>query len=91
MLRRVGKHSETTNMGSICSLRLKFNDALKDAVAKVGQHILTINSCNSYDHFDKMGRLSTKGQADFWYELDELLEHFDMDKIKLLRNPKYLP
>ena len=70
------------------NLRPKFNNTLNEAVSKVDQHILTINSCNTSSHFDHKGRLSTKGKAAFWYEMDDLLERFDKKQIKLLPNPK---
>ena len=46
-------------------LRAKFNDALNDSVARIEQKIMTINSCNSVDHFDQWGNLSRKGQTCF--------------------------
>ena len=57
MLRRAGRfRSESLNQ--LYDLRPKYNDALNDSVAKVNQYILTINSCKSYEDFDKHGKLS---------------------------------
>ena len=91
MLRRIGKFHDKSQIGTVCSYRAKFNDALNDAAARMDLRILTISSCNSYDHFDSSGNLSAKGKRAFWLELDELLEKFNDNKIKLLPNPKNLP
>ena len=89
MLCRIGKYSASLN--SINQLCPHFNDALNDAAAKINQYVLTINSCGTYEHFDHRGLLSTRGKQDFWMELDELLQRFDLNKIKLLPNPKNPP
>ena len=91
MLRKVGLFNDSSHIAKALQLRTKFNDALNDAVAKVGQHILTINSCNGYEHFNQHGNLSIKGKNNFWWELDDLLERFELSKIKLLPNPKNPP
>ena len=91
MLRRVGKFNQYSKINGILQLCARFNDSLNDAVAKIDQRILTINSCNSYDHFDRLGNLSSKGKAYFWMELDELIERYEANKIKLLPNPKNPP
>ena len=91
MLKRVGKFHPDSRMFQICNLRAKFNDSLNDAVAKVDQYILTINSCNTYDHFDRLGNLSPKGKTAFWTEIDELMAQFEHNKVKLLPNPQNKP
>ena len=91
MLHRVGSFHQGSTMQGVCSLCPKFNDALNDLVAKIDQRVMTINSCNTYDHFDKRGDLSLRGRTDFWYELDDLISRFDIRKIKLLPNPKNPP
>ena len=91
MLHRVGKFNELSKIGQACNLRHRFNDALNDAVGKVNQYILKINSCNAYEHFDGSGNLSIQGKRSFWYELDALIQKFDFDKVKLLPNPKNPP
>ena len=68
-------------------LRAKFSDALNDAVARIDQHILTINSCNSTEHFDQWGNLTIKGKKAIWYEINDLLERFDKNEVKLLPAP----
>ena len=50
--------------------------------------MMTISSCNTIDHFNKWGNLLMKGKYAFWYEMDELLERFDKDDIKLLPAPR---
>ena len=86
MLRRIGKfgHRQTT----VNALRSKFNDALNNLVAKISEYILTINVCFSYEHYDHTGALSEAGKIEFFQELDDLIHRFDLDKIKLLPNPK---
>ena len=88
MLRRVGKYQEGSHIDKIDSLRAGFNDALNDVVAKIGHYMLTINSCNSYEHYDRAGKLSISGKTNFWCELDELIDRFDANRIKLLPAPK---
>ena len=88
MLRRIGSFHPESRIKAVCSLRPKFNDALNDATAKIDQKILTTNSCNTYEHFDKDGNLSPKGKYEFWMELDDLVARFDRDKIKLHLNQK---
>ena len=72
----------------MCQLRSKFNDALNDNVAKNEHHIMTINSCDSYEHFDRAGKLSIKGKRAFWREIDDLIQCFEENCVKLLPNPK---
>ena len=91
MIRRIGSFHQGSNMQGVCALRPKFNDVLNDAVSKIDQRILTINSYNTYDHFDKRGNLSQKGKTDFWYELDDLIYRYEIGKVKLLPNPKNPP
>ena len=50
--------------------------------------MLTINSCNQYEHFEKGGKLSQAGKAAFFHEIDDLIQHFDLDKIKLRPAPR---
>ena len=47
-------------MNAINELGAKFNNALNNSVAKINQFMLTINSCNAYEDFDKYGMLSLK-------------------------------
>ena len=53
MICRIGNFNEQSTTYAVCGLRNKFNDALNDAVAKIGQYILTINSCSAYEDFKK--------------------------------------
>ena len=91
MVCRVDKHGDDTIPGKLNKLRPHFNDTLNNTVAKVGQYILTINSCNAYEDYDNRGFLSVKGKGNFWLEMDDLIQHFDFNKIKLLPNPKNPP
>ena len=89
MLHRYGKFSH--NIEELLKLKPKFNDALNDAAAKIDHYVLTINSCNSYDHFAHNENLSLKGKTDFWIKIDDLLHRFDLNKVKLLPNLKNPP
>ena len=91
MLRRIGHFREESDMRFICDLGPRFNDALNDSGAKLSCFILTINSCNAYEHFEKSGNLSKAGKVMFWQELDDLIYRFDANKVKLLPNPKNPP
>ena len=91
MLRRIGKYHEESSMYNINLLRLKFNDALNDAAAKVEHYMLRINSCQSFEDFERSGNLSIRRKTSFWYELDNLIERFDRDKVKLKPTPKNPP
>ena len=88
MLRRFGKFHEESKMYNINLLRSKFNDVLNSAAAKVEHYMLTINSCQSYEHFERKGRLSIRGKSAFWMEIDNLLQRFDRGAVKLKPNPK---
>ena len=50
-----------------------------------------MNTCNCYEDFDRSGNLLLKGKCKFWLELDDLIQKFDSDRIKLLPNPKNPP
>ena len=91
MLKRVGTFCEQSLINNIVQLRAKMNDALNDIVPKMEHYILTINGCNSYEHFDKAGKLSVKGKNAFWHEMDDLMRRFDVNHLKLLPNPKNPP
>ena len=52
MLRCLGSFRPGSTLQAICDKRAKLNDALNDAVAKIDQHILTINTCSAYEHFN---------------------------------------
>ena len=78
---------EFTKTGLTCKLRARFNDVLNNSVAKIDQYIMTINSCNTFDHYDRFANLSPKGKRDFWIELDDLIDRFERDRVKLHPNP----
>ena len=91
MLRQVGSFHPDSKFNKVYSLKAKFNDALNDAAASIKQHMVTINDCNTYEHFDHFGNLTFSGKDAFWSEMDHLLRRFDLEKIKLLPNPKNPP
>ena len=86
MLKRIGQFGD--NIMAVNSLRAKFNNALNDAAAKLDQYILTVNSCNLYEHFDHKGGLSEIGQKMFFEEIDDLIHRFEFNRVKLLPTPK---
>ena len=75
-------------MQKVCKLRPKFNESLNSAVAKLGQNVMHICSCNSGSHFDHHGNLTLKGKHSFWREVDDLIKLFDIGEIKLLPKEK---
>ena len=87
MLRRFQKNTPGTKLDLLYGLRGKFNDALNTAAAQIDQKMLTITSCNSLDHFNFYGNLSSKGKVEYWKELDELLNKCDRREIKLNPTP----
>ena len=88
MLRRAGTFNDQSRIYGTLQLRSKFNNTLNDTIAKLDQCILTVNSCNTYEDFNHHGNLSPKGKSKFWWEIDDLLERFEKNKIKLLPTPK---
>ena len=88
MIRRVGSFNELSRMSKAADLRPRFNDALNDVVAKISQRILTVNSCNAYEDFERGGHLLLSGFKAFWNEVDDLLDRYERSKVKLLPNPK---
>ena len=83
-LRRSIYYPPSSKMGRICSVRTKFNEALNNAVGEAGHNLMNINACEKPEHFDSFGYLTETGKSTFWHQLDELIEHFDMNKIMLL-------
>ena len=75
-----------STLDEIFAHRAKFNDALNDCAGRLNHRILTINSCNMKNHFTHKGDLSVTGKEVFWAEMDDLLERFDANKVKLLPN-----
>ena len=71
-------------LNRILDLRYQFNLVLHEAAARQNQHVMSIRSCSAADHFDGQGNLSARGQLAFWHEVDNLLECFDRQDIKLL-------
>ena len=86
MLRRIGVFDDRTM--AIGNYRAKFNDSLNNSAAKLNEHMLTINSCNMYEHYQKKGQLSESGWIAYFTELDDLLHRFDTDRIKLKPAPR---
>lgn len=83
MIQRQGKF-DNPRLNKILELRYQFNLVLHEAAARLKQHIMSIRSCSAPDHFDGQGNLSAQGQLAFWHEVDNLLECFDRNDIKLL-------
>ena len=88
MLRWHDRYTQGSHLEKIISLRAKFNDALNEMACNMNLRIMTMNSCNTSNHYDQWGNLSVKGMYSFWYEMDDLLERFNRGKIKLLPNPR---
>ena len=62
-LRRPIYYPPSSKIGKICSVRARFNEALNDAVAQIGHHIMNITNCSELEHFDASGRLSKTGKS----------------------------
>ena len=84
MICRIDKFTPRSKLDLVYGLRAKFNDALNAGAARIEQHMLTLNSCNTSSHFDIWGKLSHRGRSAIWHEIDDLLERFDEGRVKLL-------
>ena len=84
MIRRPVFYPAGSLLANVCSLRTMFNNILNDAVARRKHRILSIRSCDKPEHFEKNSSLTDCGRTSFWWELDSLLEWFEMGEIKLL-------
>ena len=62
---------------------------LNNAEQRLNNKILSIRSLNNVHYFDVRGGLSKSGKEAYWWELDDLLDKFEMGKVKLL--PKIKP
>ena len=89
MISRVEHYQKGSKMANICSMKTKYNELLNEVVAHFEYNILCIRSCRSPDDFDIRGSLSSKGKSNFWWELNELIEKFEMGKVKLLPRPSF--
>ena len=84
MIRRPLRFPSDSTMDGILSLRNKFNSLLNDAANYFGFNRMYVEACSSEFHFDRTGYLNDEGMSEFWKEVDELIECFDMKKIKML-------
>ena len=89
MLRRFERYPPGSRCDRIFGLHAKMNDALNEFANDMGWKIMTMNSCNTLDHFGKWGNLSVRGMYSFWHEMDDLLERLDHDKVKLNPTPRH--
>ena len=76
-------------MSKLCSLRNKFNDILNEEANRHDSKVMFIKSCDKPEHFDHYGNLTGKGKITFWFELDDLLNRFNANKVKLLPKLTY--
>ena len=69
----------------ILSLRNKYNLAIEDILANKDQHYLMDITAELADHgyFDQFNKLNEHGKAQFWREVDNLIELFEKKKISL--------
>ena len=77
MLRRLEMFNRESNIARACAMRPKFNEIINEAAACQNYKVMDIHSCNTLDHFDRWGELTSKGKAVMWYEIDDLMERFD--------------
>ena len=88
MIHQVEHYHKVSLLAKICSLGNKFNDLLNNYAAKRDHRILSIRSCTGPEHFTESAMLSKVGKEAFWWELDDLMECFEKDKVKLRPKPK---
>ena len=86
MLHHPTRIQDNSLLGATLALTAKFNSILNEAVTELEQNIMTIVSCNLPEHFDHWGNLVGHGYAAFWHEMDDLLDKFDDNKVKLVPN-----
>ena len=84
MIKRPDNKQYSKRLTDICNSRYKFNVVTHETADQQDQRILSICTCNSYSCFDNSGNLTNKGKLHFWHEVDELLEMFDDNRVKLL-------
>ena len=84
MIKRLERYPEGSKMAWVCTLRNKFNELLNESAARTNAKILSIHNCTSPDDFDHFGKLSRKGRLTFWLKLDDLLQRFEENKVKLI-------
>ena len=89
MIKHIEHYPEQSKMAKMCTLHGKFNDLLNDLAAKKNNRILSIRSLNSQHYFDARGNLSRAGKEAFWWELDNLIQKFESNKVKLLPRVKH--
>ena len=87
MIKRAEYYSANCLLGKICGARAKFNESLNAAVHDNEQHIMNVTGCMRRDDFDLCGNLSHSGMKIFWLEVDQLMERFDRNNLKLLPTP----
>ena len=84
MIKRPLRFPEDSIMSGVLALRSKFNSMLNDAADHFKFNRLYVEKCMFEFQFDRMSNLNSQGMADFWKEVDGLIEQFDVHKIKLL-------
>ena len=84
MLKRPLQFPNDSNMQLIAQLRSCYNLIVNDAAQHFGFNRMYIESCSSEYLFDKIGNLTNEGKAEYWNEVNKLVEKLDCRKIKLL-------
>ena len=83
MIRRPLQFPVGSQMSKTISLRAKFNNALNDIAYEREYSILSIDACDTENHFDLMGNLNHYGEVTFWKQMNHLLSLFDKKKVEL--------
>ena len=84
MFRRPLQFPAGSQMCNVVALRSKFNTALNNIAYTSDYSIMSIDACNSEQHFGLMGNLTHFGEFTFWKELNHLLSMFDKKKVDLV-------
>ena len=88
MIHRIEHYHKGSALAKICSLGRKFNELLNEFAARHGHRILSIRSCTRPEHFTDKATLSKVGKEAVCWEIDDLIERFENDQVKLLPRPK---
>ena len=84
MIHRPQQRGMDKKLVEMCSVKYKFNRILHESIEAQGHRVICIPTCNDAKYFDNHGNLTNVGKINFWREVDDLLERFDRDKVKLL-------
>ena len=83
MLRHPLRFPRESCTSAIMGLCVMFNSIMNDAAEHFGFNCLYVEGCNTETLYDCTGNLNDYGKVTFWCEVNDLIEKFDSDKVKL--------